>query len=119
MARSKDRAIELERAQNLWSSFVRKHEPHARATQLWADAGFDIDQIGGLKVPKEEILTYAYAATSPTVYDNWGTHPPSGILLLGRRSSGKSLLARALASHTQTGFLQVEGACSVVIRRSE
>lgn len=108
MAKSNDRAIELERAQNLWSSFVRKHEPHARATQLKADPGFDIGRIGGLAAPKEEILTYAYAATSPTVYENWGTHPPSGILLLGRRSSGKGLLARALASLTETAFLRVD-----------
>ena len=108
MSRPKERAIELERAQNLWSSFTRKFEPHARATHLTPDAGFDIDRIGGLKAPKDEILTYAYAATSPTVYENWGTHPPSGILLIGQRSSGKSLLARALASHTQTLFLRVD-----------
>ena len=108
MSRPKDRAIEIERAQNLWASFVRKFEPHARGTHLTADSGFDIGRIGGLAAPKDEILTYAYAATSPTVYENWGTHPPSGILLIGRRSSGKSLLARALASHTKTVFLRVD-----------
>lgn len=108
MASPKDRAIELERAQNLWASFVRKFEPHARGTHLTVDADFDIGQIGGLSAPKDEILTYAYAATSPTAYENWGTRPPSGILLIGRRSSGKSLLARALASRTNTAFLRVD-----------
>jgi SpoVK/Ycf46/Vps4 family AAA+-type ATPase len=108
MPSSKDRAIELERANNLWSSFARKFEPHTRGTCLEPDAQFPIDRIGGLSGAKDEILTYAYAATSPTVYKNWGTHPPSGIMLIGRHSSGKTLLARALASLTETSFLRVD-----------
>ena len=108
MPRQKDRAIELERAQNLWGSFMRKFEPHARGTCLEPDADFPIDQIGGLGAAKDEILTYAYAATSPAVYENWGTRPPTGVLLIGQHSSGKTLLARALASLTQTGFLRVD-----------
>ena len=108
MTPSKDRSIEIERAQNLWASFVRKFEPQTRGTCLEPDAEFPIDRIGGLGAAKDEILTYAYAATSPTVYENWGTHPPTGVLLIGRRSSGKTLLARALASLTQTIFLRVD-----------
>ena len=43
-SRPKDRAIELERAQNLWASFVRKYEPHARGTEFTADPAFDLVQ---------------------------------------------------------------------------
>jgi transitional endoplasmic reticulum ATPase len=64
-------------------------------------------RIGGLVAAKEEIQTYACAATDPEVYVRWGTHPPSGILLIGLRSVGKRLLARALASLTETSFLNV------------
>ena len=34
---------------------------------------------------KEEILTYACAATNPEVYGRWGTYPPSGLLLIGQQ----------------------------------
>ncbi|MCG8589088.1 MAG: AAA family ATPase [Proteobacteria bacterium] len=102
-----DRAIRIERAQNLWGSFERKHKPLATGIVLAADPRLDFDRIGGLTGPKEEILTYACAATSPQFYEGWGTFPPTGILLIGQEAVGKSLLAGALATHTQRSFLQV------------
>jgi len=99
--------IRRERAQNLWASFARKFEPVAQATQLEAQPDFDLSRIGGLAAAKEEIQTFACAATAPEVYARWGTHPPSGMLLIGGRSVGKRLLARALASLTHTSFLSV------------
>jgi len=99
--------IQAERARNLWTSFARKHAPVAKATRLSAPVrGFD--QVGGLAGPKDELLTFACAATSPEVYERWGTFPPSGLLLIGRRGSGKKLLAEALASQTGTSFLLVQ-----------
>jgi ATP-dependent 26S proteasome regulatory subunit len=103
-----DRAIRIERAQNLWASFERKHLPLARAGTMVAAPEMDFDRIGGLAVPKEEILTYACAATDPAVYSRWGTHPPSGILLIGQHGVGKKLLAGALAVRTQTSFLRID-----------
>jgi len=102
-----ERDVRRERAQNLWTSFSRKHEPVARATQLDPLPSVDVGRVGGLAAAKEEILTYACAATSPEVYARWGTHPPSGLLLLGERGSGKRLLAKVLASQTDTSFLAV------------
>jgi ATP-dependent 26S proteasome regulatory subunit len=102
-----DRSIERERAQNLWSSFARKLEPVARCTTLDPQPDFELSEIGGLEAPKEEIQTYAYAATDPELYARWGTYPPSGLLLIGRPGVGKRLLARALASLTRTGFIDV------------
>ena len=102
-----DRTIERERAQNLWTSFARKAEPVAQATTIEPIPDFDPGQIGGLAAPKEEIQTYACAATSPGVYERWGTYPPSGLLLIGRQGVGKSLLAKALASLTGTSFVSV------------
>jgi ATP-dependent 26S proteasome regulatory subunit len=102
-----DRALLKERAQNLWSSFARKFEPIAQATRLDPQPEVEVARIGGLEGPKEEILTYACAATNPEVYDRWGTHPPSGLLLIGNRGCGKRLLGRVLASQTKTSFLSV------------
>ncbi len=97
-----------ERAQNIWSSFLRAVDPLARGAQLTASPQFGFDAIGGLAGPKEEILTYACAATSPQVYSDWGTFPPSAVLLIGQHGVGKSLLARALATRTKTSFLHVD-----------
>jgi transitional endoplasmic reticulum ATPase len=102
-----DRSIERERALNLWTSFSRKLEPVARATTIDPLPDFDLGQIGGLEVPKEEILTYACGATNPDVYERWGTYPPSALLLIGRPGVGKSLLAKALATLTHTAFVDV------------
>jgi len=98
--------IQIERARNLWSSFGRKFAPVAKSTRL-AGPEVTFDGVGGLAGPKDELLTFACAATSPDVYGRWGTYPPTGLLLIGSRGSGKKLLAEALASQTGTAFLLV------------
>jgi ATP-dependent 26S proteasome regulatory subunit len=102
-----ERKIQIERAHNLWASFVRSIEPLGRGTEIVPDPQCTFDQIGGLAGPKDEILTYACAATNPEIYSHWGTFPPSGILLIGASGSGKNLLAEALATRTQTSFVRV------------
>jgi len=103
-----EQRIRIERAQNLWSSFTRKLEPLGNGMHLEAEPKLDLADIGGLAGPKEEIATYACAATSPRVYEEWGTQPPTGMLLMGQRGSGKTLLARALSTQTSTSFLHIE-----------
>jgi len=102
-----DRAILRERASNIWGSFARKFEPMSQSTRLEPMPSFELDRIGGLADAKDEIQTYACAATDPDVYVRWGTHPPSGVMLIGQRGVGKQLLARSLASLTNTSFLSV------------
>jgi SpoVK/Ycf46/Vps4 family AAA+-type ATPase len=95
------------KAQNLWASFARKVEPLARAATLDPEPEQSFNGIGGLAGPKEEIQTYACAATDPEVYERWGTRPPSGVLLVGQKGSGKTLLARALSTQAKTPFLLI------------
>ena len=103
-----DGSILQERAQNLWTSATRKLPPLAKATELKARPELGADQIGGLEAAQDEVLTYACAMTNPEVYDHWGTFPPSGLLLIGEKGCGKSLLAEALATRAETPFLRVE-----------
>ena len=100
--------IQAERAQNIWSSFQRNLDPLARGATIRATPRVQFEDIGGLATPKEEILTYACAATSPAVYGRWGTFPPAAMLLIGRSGSGKSLLAEALAAQTGHAFVRVD-----------
>ena len=103
-----DRRLLADKAANIWSSFQRNLEPLARGAQIVAAPDVTQDDIGGLASAKEEILTYAYAQTSPEVYGRWGTFPPSAMLMIGRRGSGKSLLAEYLAAQTETAFVRVD-----------
>jgi len=103
-----DRRINSERALNIWSSFQRAVDPLARGARITPSPDVRFEEIGGLTLSKEEILTYAYAQTSPEVYGRWGTFPPSAMLMIGRRASGKSLLAEALAAHTEMAFIRVD-----------
>jgi SpoVK/Ycf46/Vps4 family AAA+-type ATPase len=108
MPDANDPAISRERSQNLWASFERKVAPIAKATSLTADPGVSVDQIGGLAAAKEEVLTYACAATNPEVYAHWGTFPSSALLMIGREGVGKTLLAAALATRSGTPFLRID-----------
>lgn len=102
-----ERGIRRERVQNLWNSTARKFAPLENAARIDPAPAFDFDEIGGLAAAKEELLTYACGATSPEIYTRWGTIPPSGLILLGRRGVGKHLLAHALATRAGTPFVHV------------
>jgi SpoVK/Ycf46/Vps4 family AAA+-type ATPase len=102
-----DSAIQVERSQNLWDRSVRKMPPLERASTLVAAPAVHSDQIGGLAQAQDELLSYACTLTNPEVYEQWGTFPPTGLLLIGPPGGGKKLLAEALATRARTGFLQV------------
>ncbi len=102
-----DQEIRQERASNLWNSQARKHPPLERATELQPAPSITSEDIGGLETAQDEVLTYACAMTSPEVYEHWGTHPPSGLMLIGEPGCGKRLLAEALATKAGTAFLVV------------
>jgi transitional endoplasmic reticulum ATPase len=102
-----DSSVLRERAVNLWSSFERKFPPIAKSTRIDPAPALGVEQIGGLDAAKEEVLTYACAATDPEVYARWGTRPPSALLLIGREGVGKTLLAKALATRGGTAFVHV------------
>jgi transitional endoplasmic reticulum ATPase len=102
-----DPDLQRKRAENLWEPFARKFQPIARSCSLDSFASLDVTDIGGLEDAKEEVLTYACAATDPQVYARWGTAPPSGLLLFGPSGSGKTMLAEALATRAQRPFLIV------------
>ena len=100
-----DAQIQRERAQNIWKSAARKFRPLEKAAWLQADPRVEPDHIGGLEAAQDEVLTYACAMTEPDVYQSWGTHPPSGLLLIGPNGSGKTLLAQGLATRAGSAFL--------------
>ncbi|MAE95491.1 MAG: hypothetical protein CL910_12595 [Deltaproteobacteria bacterium] len=103
-----DIQIRQEKARNLWTSAARKLPPLGKATEITGAPEVGPDQIGGLAEAQDEVLTYACAMTNPEVYEQWGTFPPSGLLLIGQPGSGKTLLAQALATRAGTAFVHVQ-----------
>lgn len=66
-----------------------------------------LSSIGGIADAKREIEGLAFALKNPELYKKWGTKLPKGILLYGLPGTGKTLLAKALASESDARFLNV------------
>jgi ATP-dependent 26S proteasome regulatory subunit len=66
------------------------------------------DQIGGLQDAKVMVKSFITALTDPELYRTWGITPPKGMLIYGPRGTGKSLLARALATEAGAIFYHLK-----------
>lgn len=82
-----------------------------------ADSGrVSYGDVGGLSGQIEKIREMIeFPARFPAIFEKLGVKPPRGILLTGPPGSGKTLLARAVASETDCSFQAVNG--PEVIRR--
>lgn len=69
------------------------------------------DQIGGLEATKRTLQEAAEGAMLyPELYQQTGAKAPRGILLWGLPGTGKTLLAKAVASQARANFISVNGA---------
>lgn len=66
------------------------------------------EDIGGQAQAKREIQGIAFALKNPELYKKWGTKPPKGVILYGHPGTGKTLMAKALASQAEARFFHVE-----------
>jgi ATP-dependent 26S proteasome regulatory subunit len=66
------------------------------------------DDIGGLRQAKATMTGFSYALTRPELYHDWGITPPRGVLLYGPQGTGKSKLARALATMSGAIFYHIK-----------
>jgi ATP-dependent 26S proteasome regulatory subunit len=65
-------------------------------------------QIGGLQDAKVMVRSFITALTDPELYRTWGITPPKGMLIYGPSGTGKSLLARALATEAGAIFYHLK-----------
>lgn len=66
--------------------------------------------IGGLDIQKQEIReAIELPLTHPELYSQIGIDPPRGVLLYGPPGTGKTMLAKAVAHHTNANIIRMVG----------
>jgi len=68
------------------------------------------DEVGGLEMVKRELQeAVEWPMKYPTLYSKLGHRMPRGILLHGPSGTGKTLMAKAVATESEANFISVRG----------
>ncbi len=66
--------------------------------------------IGGLESVKQELIeAVEWPIKYPEAFEAINTRPPKGVLLFGPPGTGKTMLAKAIATESQANFISIKG----------
>ena len=105
-----EQLLELEVTQDAFLSALAEIEPSAIREVFTEIPDVKWDDVGGLEESKRTLQeTIEWPLKYETLFKRAGTKPPKGILLTGPPGCGKTLLAKAVASETETNFIAIRG----------
>ncbi len=85
-------------------------DARARAMEITDSPGVTYEDIGGLEGEIREVQEAVEdPLTHPERFEEVGVEPPSGVLLHGPPGTGKTMLAKAVARHTDATFIKMAG----------
>lgn len=97
-------------AYSIISIVSRAADVRAQVMELITSPGVDYSMIGGLEnVLQEVIESVELPLTEPELFTDLGIEPPSGVLLHGAPGTGKTLIAKAIASQAHATFIRMSG----------
>ena len=68
------------------------------------------DDIGGLEQAKQELIeSVEWPIKYPEAFEAFHSKPPKGIMLFGPPGTGKTMLAKAVASESEANFISIKG----------
>jgi proteasome regulatory subunit len=103
VALNQDSLSVIEVLHEAWDPMVSGAEMVEKPSITYADvAGLD-DQVESVREAIELPLT------KPELFEKVGIVPPKGVLLVGPPGCGKTLLAKAVANHTEATFIRMVG----------
>jgi transitional endoplasmic reticulum ATPase len=105
-----EKLLELEVTMDNFLNSFKEVEPSA-VREVFTEIG-DVhwDQVGGLEDVKQILReTIEWPLRYSKVFDFASTRPPKGILLTGAPGTGKTLIAKAVATESEVNFISVKG----------
>ncbi len=105
-----EQLLELEVTQDAFLAALAEIEPSAIREVFTEIPDVKWDDVGGLEEVKRTLQeTIEWPLKHGELFQRAGTTPPKGILLTGPPGCGKTLLAKAVASESETNFISVKG----------
>jgi transitional endoplasmic reticulum ATPase len=93
-----------------FSNAMREMTPSALREVFIESPNIHWSDIGGLDDAKQELKeAVEWPMKYPMLFKQTGAHPPKGILLYGAPGTGKTMLAKAVATESEANFISVKG----------
>jgi transitional endoplasmic reticulum ATPase len=101
---------ELEITMDDFLEALKEVEPSAIREVFTEIPNVTWEEVGGLEEVKRLLVeTIEWPFRYPELFNHAGTSPPKGVLLTGAPGTGKTLLAKAVASQSGVNFIAVKG----------
>ncbi|MGQ9586893.1 MAG: AAA family ATPase, partial [Thermoplasmata archaeon] len=93
-----------------FSDALKEIEPSAMREVLVEIPKVTWDDVGGLEEVKKELRdAIELPLDDPESFTRMGIRPPKGVLLFGAPGTGKTLIARAVATESKANFISIKG----------